>query len=61
MTDSAKIADRLIANSRGILTPNRWKDAADIIVCPIPVPHVMSIKTYEDRFLISRAEPNKPL
>jgi hypothetical protein len=61
MTSSAKIADRLIADSRGILTTNRWKDAADIIVCPIPVPHVMAIETYQDRFLIARAAPNKPL
>lgn len=46
MTNSSKIADRLIAESRGILTPNRWKEAADIITLPVPVPHVMPIKNY---------------
>lgn len=61
MPSSAKIADRLIAHSRGILTANRGPVAPDVIVCPIPVPHVMAIETYQDRFLIAMAEPNKPL
>lgn len=51
MSQSAeKIADKLIAQSRGILTKNRWKEAVDIITLPIPVPHVMPIETYRERF-----------
>lgn len=47
MTSAAKIADALIAQSRGILTVP-GKPSADTLT--VPVPHVMSVAAYNERF-----------
>lgn len=54
MTNSQKIVDRMLAlslicDSRGILTlPG--KPSADTLTVAIPVPHVMSVAAYNERF-----------
>jgi len=53
MTDSAKIADALIAGSRGILTKPSKPNADSLYWPPSPAPidlHVMPIETYRARF-----------
>lgn len=45
MTNTQKIADKLIAASRGILSrPEKPQPVT------LPVPHVMSVAAYEKRF-----------
>jgi len=53
MTNSAKIADALIAGSRGILTKPGKPSADSLYWPPPPAPldlHVMPIETYRARF-----------
>lgn len=54
MSNSGKIADRLIhlsmvGSSRGIITL-AGKPSADTLTVSLPIPHVMPIAAYNERF-----------
>jgi hypothetical protein len=54
MTNTSRIADKLIAHSRGILSLAKTKPDADTVTIVLQpgsgVPHVMPIAAYEERF-----------
>lgn len=49
MITTQQIADAMIRDSRGIITAP-GKPSADTLTVAIPVPHVMSVAAYNERF-----------